>query len=163
MEFTTVKGHPRYEISRNGTIRNRENLKIKSQYVGSTGYYMVSFSYNNKSKPQRVHRLLATTFKPNPENKPNINHLDGNKLNNDLNNLEWCTHAENMRHAFRTGLANNTGIKNGMAKLNPASARKIKQLLSEGVSQQKIADQFNVSRSCILKINLNKTWKHVAQ
>lgn len=161
MEFSKIKGHERYEISKCGVIRNCKNLKIKSQYVGSTGYYMVSFSYNNKSKPKRVHRLLADAFIANPKNKPQVNHINGIKTDNSLVNLEWCTPKENMDHAFKTGLANNTGVNNGMSKLNPTRVKSIKHALIKGESQQKIADRFGVSRSCILKIHLKKTWKHV--
>jgi hypothetical protein len=161
MEFVKIIGHDRYEISKCGVIRNILTKKIKSQYIGSTGYYMVSFSYNNKSKPQRVHRLLASTFLKNIHNAKFINHIDGNKLNNDLNNLEWCTHSHNMKHAFETGLVNNTGEKNGMSKLNLDKVTIIKKLLKDGISQQKIANIFNVSRSAILKIHLGKTWNHI--
>ena len=161
MKFYKIPNHERYEISKFGVIRNVTNKKIKSQYISSTGYYMVSFSYNNKSKPQRVHRLIASTFIDNPNNYRFINHIDGDKLNNSIDNLEWCTHSQNMKHAFETGLINNTGIENGMSKLNEENVIQIKVMLRNGYSQQKIADKFNVSRSCILKINLGKTWGHV--
>ena len=157
--FKTIPSHPRYEISENGVIRNKKNKKEKSQYLGSTGYYMISVSYNNKSNPLRVHRLLAETFINNPDSKPHVNHIDGNKTNNSLNNLEWCTHQENMKHAFSTGLANNSKTNNGMSKLNEFQSRVIKRLLCNNyLSQYKIAEVFNVSRSCILKIKLGKTW-----
>jgi len=161
MDFFTIPNFERYEISKEGVIRNLENKRVKSQYISSTGYYMVSFSYNNKSKPQRVHRLLLQTFKTNKNNYRFINHKDGNKLNNSLVNLEWCTHKQNMEHAFKTGLINNTGIKNGMSKLNNSEVVEIKDLLKNGLSQQKIANKFNISRSAILKIHLGKTWCHV--
>jgi hypothetical protein len=160
--FYEVTGHPRYEINKLGVIRNAKTKAIKSQYVGSTGYYMVSFSYNNKSKPQRVHRLLGVEFIENPNNHPEINHIDGDKLNYDLSNLEWVTHAENMKHAFANNLANNTGEKNGQAKLKQGQVVEIKALLSAGeLSQYKIADLYCVSRSCILGIKLGRLWAHV--
>mgnify|MGYP003657666585 CR=1 FL=1 len=159
--FYEIKNHPRYEINKMGVIRNKENKKIKSQYVGSTGYYMVSFSYNNKSKPQRVHRLLSINFIDNPKNLKYVNHKDGDKLNYTLSNLEWCTHAENMKHAFNTGLANNTGERNGQAKLTESKVREIKKWLSQGFSQQKTAKIFSVSRSCIQGISNGRLWKHV--
>lgn len=160
--FYDIKGHERYEINKDGVIRNSETKNIKSQYVGGTGYYMVSFSYKNKSKPLRVHRLLAINFIDNPLSLPEVNHIDGDKLNYDLKNLEWCTHAQNMKHAFDTRLANNTGENNGQSKLKEHQVVEIKKLLSDGVlSQYKIASIYSVSRSCILGIKLGRLWSHV--
>lgn len=160
-EFTVIKGHERYEINCDGIIRNAETKAIKSQYIGSTGYCMVSFSYQNKSKTQRVHRLLMSTFSPIGDENAHINHKNGDKIDNRLANLEWCTHQENMTHAFRYGLANNTGEKNGQSKLTEIQVKKIKLLLSQGVTQQKIANEYGVSRSCILGIHVNRLWSHV--
>lgn len=159
--FQQLKEDSRFEISQSGIIRNVKTKHIKSQYVSDTGYYMITISKNNKSKPYRVHRLLANNFIENPKKLKEVNHIDGNKLNNDLSNLEWVSHFGNMQHAFSTGLANNTGVKNGMAKLNERKVREIKELLKQGISQYKIAKKYNVSRSAILKIHLNKMWKHV--
>ena len=158
--FQQLKEDSRFEISQSGIIRNVKTKYIKSQYVSDTGYYMITISKNNKSKPYRVHRLLANNFIENPKKLKEVNHIDGNKLNNDLSNLEWVSHFGNMQHAFSTGLANNTGVKNGMAKLNERKVREIKEFLKQGISQYKIAKKYNVSRSAILKIHLNKTWKH---
>ena len=157
--FQQLKEDSRFEISQSGIIRNVKTKYIKSQYVSDTGYYMITISKNNKSKPYRVHRLLANNFIENPKKLKEVNHIDGNKLNNDLSNLEWVSYFGNMQHAFSTGLANNTGVKNGMAKLNERKVREIKELLKQGISQYKIAKKYNVSRSAILKIHLNKTWK----
>ncbi len=157
--FQQLKEDSRFEISQSGIIRNVKTKSIKSQYVSDTGYYMITISKNNKSKPYRVHRLLANNFIENPKKLKEVNHIDGNKLNNDLSNLEWVSHFGNMQHAFSTGLANNTGVKNGMAKLNESKVCEIKELLKQGISQYKIATKYNVSRSAILKIHLNKTWK----
>lgn len=157
--FQELKEDSRFEISQSGVIRNVKTKAIKSQYVSDTGYYMITISKNNKSKPYRVHRLLANNFIENPKKLKEVNHIDGNKLNNDLSNLEWVSHFGNMQHAFSTGLANNTGVKNGMAKLNESKVSEIKELLKNGVSQYKIAEKYNVSRSAILKIHLNKTWE----
>lgn len=160
-EFILIPGHERYEINSDAIIRNATTKTIKKQYLNSIGYLMVSFSYKNKSRPLRVHRLLASAFIPNPDGLPHINHKDGNKTNNTIGNLEWCTHAENMTHAFKTGLANNTGIKNGMAKLSESKAKQAKEWLKQGYSQYRIARNLGVSRSAILKIKLGKTWNHV--
>lgn len=160
--FKIIEKHPRYEISPDGVIRNRTTKRIKSQYVGSTGYYMVTFSVKNKSNPERVHRLLAMAFIPNPKNLPEVNHKDGNKLNYCLDNMEWVTHKENMEHAFAYGLANNTGERNGMSKLTEAQVVRIKELLKSGMSQYKIAALIGgISRSAVMNIKNRGQWKHV--
>jgi DNA-binding NarL/FixJ family response regulator len=156
-----IENYPNHIISKDGVVINTKTGNTLKSYIGSTGYYMVGLSHNNKSNPKRVHRLIANAFIPNPNNKPQINHINGIKTDNSILNLEWCNHSENMEHAFRIGLANNTGEKNGMSKLNSSKVLEIKTMLVNGLSQQKIANKFNVSRSCILKIHLGKTWVHI--
>lgn len=70
------------------------------------GYALVSLSKNGKKKKFRIHRLVAEAFIPNPNNYPCVNHIDGNKLNNNVNNLEWCTEKQNMEHAAKFNLVN---------------------------------------------------------
>lgn len=83
--------------------------------MSNSGYKMI----RTQNKDWYLHRLLAEHFIPNPENKPQVNHIDGNKLNNSLDNLEWVTQSENMRHAFDTGLApRNSKIRNKQASKN---------------------------------------------
>lgn len=76
--------------------------------VNGGGYYHISFCKNNKCKTFNIYRLIAINFIPNPENKPQVNHIDGNKLNNHVNNLEWCTRSENMQHAWKLDLYKNS-------------------------------------------------------
>lgn len=90
-----------------------------------------------------------------------MNHIDGDKGNYALDNLEWATHQENMRHAFQTGLANNTGEKNGMSKITISMAIVIKSKIKEGMTQQKIADELGVSRSLVSAIKIGRLWSHV--
>jgi hypothetical protein len=77
---------------------------ILKQKIRSRGYYTIRISENSKRKQLKVHRLVAQAFIPNPLNKPCVNHIDGNKLNNSITNLEWCTYKENYDHAITTGL-----------------------------------------------------------
>lgn len=97
---------------------NYGNIKRKGKILSlcnKDGYYVV----NIKSKTQRVHRLIAKTFIANTQNKPYINHINGIRNDNRIENLEWCTQSENLKHAYKIGLSKpviNTGIKNGFSK-----------------------------------------------
>jgi hypothetical protein len=77
------------------------------QTTTNRGYKRITLSIDGKEERWSVHRLVALLFVPNPEQKPQVNHIDGNKENNDASNLEWCTASENNKHAFRTGLKKN--------------------------------------------------------
>ncbi len=92
-----------YSVSENGIVRNDNTNKILSQRI-QQGYCHVGLTINGKAKSCRVHRLVAQAFIPNPENKPYVNHIDGIRSNNNVENLEWCTPKENTQHAVRTGL-----------------------------------------------------------
>jgi predicted XRE-type DNA-binding protein len=158
-----LKEYPMYEISANGEIRHIKSKRLKKTRINDFGYLVVSINQLAKPKMRRVHNLLAQAFIDNPNNYTHINHIDGNKLNNKLSNLEWCNILQNNQHAFKLGLIDNTGEKNGMSKLTKEKVIEIKKLLKSGdLSQYKIANLFNVSRSCVLKIHLCKTWNHVS-
>lgn len=107
-----------YQVSDLGRVRSVERLVnapnnrrcvrqsvVLRQTLSNSGYYFVGLSVNGKLKNPSVHRLIAIAFKPNPENKPDVNHIDGVKTNNLLSNLEWATKSENGIHAFRLGLS----------------------------------------------------------
>ena len=97
-----VKGYEGiYEISNYGIIKNIKTNKIKKQSIDNVGYYVVSLCKNNISKLKRVHCIIAEAFIPNPNNYPCVNHKDENKLNNDIENLEWCTKGYNNRYGSR--------------------------------------------------------------
>lgn len=102
-----IKGYEGYyDINSNGEIYSLHNGKIKmvSQSMMTSGYKMVTLCVNYKKKALSVHRLMAIHFIDNPNNWPQVNHKDGNKLNNALSNLEWCTPEQNTRHACALGL-----------------------------------------------------------
>lgn len=88
-----------YQIRTDGAVRNVKTLNYLNGNVNSHGYMVVSLTKNGKRKDCKLHRLLALTFLPNPNDFDCINHKDGDKLNNSLNNLEWCTKGQNNRHA----------------------------------------------------------------
>lgn len=95
-----------YEVSNDGQIRNLTTKKILKQQI-QNGYCHCTLSINKKPKRFRVHRLVAQMFIPNLENKEYVNHIDGNRQNNAVSNLEWVTPSENTKHAIETGLTTN--------------------------------------------------------
>lgn len=100
---------------RNGTQTN--NIKILMLKLNHK-YYHVTLSKDNERIDKLVHRLVAEAFIPNPENKPQVNHKDGNKLNNNVNNLEWNTCVENVQHSISTGLRKDRGCNNKRSRFN---------------------------------------------
>jgi hypothetical protein len=95
-----------YEISSNGEIisNNFGKRKVLKQSIMTSGYKMIVLKKDGKQKSLSIHRLLSIHFLPNENNLPQVNHKDGDKLNNDLSNLEWCTRSQNMQHMYDTGL-----------------------------------------------------------
>ena len=95
-----------YSIDINGTVFNELKGTIKKPTQLKIGYLMVDLYKNNKATKCYIHRLLAEHFIPNsePDSKKQVNHIDGNKLNNSITNLEWVTHQDNLKHARDTGL-----------------------------------------------------------
>lgn len=99
-----IDNFPNYTISHTGEIVNTKTNHVKAQWLGKNGYKHVDLQHNGYKRKYAIHRLLALHFLPNPENKRTVNHIDGNKLNNNLSNLEWATDAENIQHAYDSNL-----------------------------------------------------------
>ena len=104
--FGNVKSLERYVFipAYGGQFRHLDEI-ILSKMVGSMGYYKVVLCNGSKSKQVNIHRLIAIAFIPNPNNYPQVNHMDGDKQNNSINNLEWCTSKHNIRHSWAIGLS----------------------------------------------------------
>jgi len=98
-----VNGH-KYIIFSEGKVFSFAKDKLLSVFDNDRGYLGVNLWNGTKSIKKYIHRLVALAFIPNPENLPDVNHKDGDKSNNTLDNLEWCTNQENMNHAWKTGL-----------------------------------------------------------
>ena len=99
--FVKIDGFEKYEVSNLGKVRNIKSGRVLKPRLHREGYLEHLLYKNNKQKFLLLHRILATAFIDNPEGKPCVNHIDENKLNNDLSNLEWCTKRENNIHGTR--------------------------------------------------------------
>lgn len=157
-----VKVNDAIEVSNLGNIKSRG--KILKGDISNKGYKRVHVSNNGQNYKLYHHQLVAQTFIPNPENKPCVNHIDGNKLNNKVDNLEWCTHSENLKHAYAIGLRSSKGESNTQAKLTEDDVRYIRKIYKKHDklnNTYKLAKKYNVSPKCIMNIVNYKTWKHV--
>lgn len=148
----------KYKVYRCGTIRNTETgYRIKPQDNGK-GYKKVTLSINKKPIQKYVHRLVAEAYCKNGNNKTQVNHIDGDKSNNDYSNLEWVSNSENQIHAHKTGLKQN-GNKLWNGKFSKEDIELIKWYDGEGMKGVDIAKLFECSKSTISEILNGKRYK----
>lgn len=153
MEYVEVLGYEDlFKISRCGNVISVRTGKILKQHIrkdkrvtiatkvgGRNGYYLTL----------KVHRMVAETFIPNPENKPQVNHIDGVTTNNNIENLEWVTASENIQHAYDTGLkANKKGLDSPVAKVNQLM---LDVILDSKESSRVVAKKLGVSHWLVNK------------
>ena len=156
-----------YEVSSLGRVKSLDRLisnawgsksKVKGVYLStsiSSGYLSLGLTKNGKTKTTHIHRLMAVAFIPNTENKRCVNHIDGNKLNNSLDNLEWTTDKENINHAWSIGLHEKTRnstkkrLKNGIKNFNK-SKRVIKSNGTVYSSVVEAAKENNIKYSTLV-------------
>ena len=151
-----------YTITSDGEIYSDNSGKMKTRNRPGTEYQIINFSLSNgKKRTFRLHRLVMMAFSPIENiDEFEVNHKDGNKLNNRLDNLEWCTSSENQLHAFKIGLQKaRKGSKSNFAKLNEEDIQNIFELRKQGFTQQEIAEKIGCTRSNISYILNNKTWQ----
>ena len=152
---------PDYEVSNLGNVKSYWNdpPRILTPVPNKDGYLRVNLHIGGKSKFYYIHRLVAEAFIPNPEGKPQINHRNGIKTDNRIENLEWCTQSENNRHAYATGLrVMPQGVRHYKAKLTNEQVVYIRDN-PDGLSRKALAEKFGVKEITISLIQLGKTYK----
>lgn len=136
-----------YIVTKDGRVYNKKTHRYQKQNLTNNGYYTVSI----RGKRRFVHRLVALCHIPNPDNKPQVNHIDGNKANNNVNNLEWATNQENIDHSIRTGLCKRR------EKLSEEDIKYIKS--HPDITLRSLAKLFNVNETTIGHVRRGDTWK----
>lgn len=156
-----IRSLNRWVNGKNGTKAKRTG-KILKPVILDGRYYAVSICNNGKKKVIKIHRLVAETFISNPNNKPQINHIDCDIRNNNVKNLEWCTALENNRHMVINDRANPPiGERNGISKLTRNDVIQIRKRIANGEIQRHLAFEYGVSPAQINRIKSGERWNHV--
>lgn len=156
-----INNYPNYTVDKNGNIFSPDG-KIKAASRDKKGYLHVTLSNKGIKRTFLVHRLVAEHFINNPNGLPQVNHKDGNKLNNNVGNLEWVSASENITHSFEKNLSCYKGENNGRAKLTSTDVIEIKRLINIKIKLKDIALQFNVHPNTISEIKRCIKWKHIS-
>ena len=167
MNYRDVKDFPNYVITDDGKLINKKTGHIKHTYLNDDGYEVAKLYINNKPKVKSIHRLMAVAFIPNPNNLPEVNHKDGIKTRNVIDNLEWCDHSYNIQHAWDNKLIINTEQrKSKLSKKNTnihkfgnsERARKVQCIETGRVfdSITRAEEEYKTSRGSISNICQNK-------
>lgn len=158
----SVRSCDRLVNSRWGAAKKQVKGRIKAVQIGHGGYIgTVLFNASSTTgKRFYIHRLVATAFLDNSLNKPQINHINGNKLDNRVDNLEWCTGTENQIHALKTGLYE-TARGEQLGVLSESDVLAIRKMHEGGMMQKDIAEFFPVKKEAISKIVNRQRWKHI--
>lgn len=177
-EWRSIRGYEgRYSVSNLGRVKSLERVefvppgrhpnpvyrrraeRVLKEMVGSVGYPVVTLYHHDlPTRPKLVHRLVAESFliRDHPSFKE-VNHKDGNKLNNNVDNLEWCTRSQNALHSTRV-LEKNRGEDNASSKLTEDKVLAIKELILSGKTQTEIAPIFGVTNHAIYRIQHGYNW-----
>jgi hypothetical protein len=157
MEFKEVCG---YKVSKCGLIIGRRGKPLTPVDNGS-GYLICKVFINGKWTSKSVHRFVAEAWIDNPDNLPEINHIDCNRTNNSIDNLEWCTHSFNVLYSYITEGRSAAGESNARCKTTESEVRQICEMLVMGVSSAKIRDE-GFDYDLVRAIKSKKNWTHVS-
>lgn len=174
-----IEGFEKYLVDEKGNVYSSDynhssKIKMLKTYFDKDGYKYVIFVINNQRIKKQVHRLIALTFIPNPLNKPQVNHKNGVKDDNKIDNLEWVTSRENIIHNYRVlgrkasklsrekASQRLSGERNMKAKTNCREVENIRQMREKGMMYKDIKNHVNISISQICSICNGKSWNSIS-
>lgn len=149
-----------YMINNVGSIRGKRKEILRKDIV--VGYYRIDGYYNKQHIKISIHRAVAEAFIPNPENKPQVNHINGNKLCNWVGNLEWVTPKENTQHAVKTGLMKFKGTNHPENVYTEDQVHLACKMLEDRKSISDIFNATGINKSIIYSIRTKKSWTHIS-
>lgn len=168
-----VQDNDNYRINSDGQVLNVRNNKILKPYFGTNGYHYVKIRINNKLRHVAVHRLVANAFILNPNNYSDVNHKNGIKTDNRVENLEWVNRSQNCQHAWDIGLndhnrerfrkmaKNNCGEQSPASKLTKEDVLKIKEMANNGIRVEVIKQEFQISTAHVYRLINGERWGHL--
>lgn len=155
-----IIGYDQYQINNYGKVKTIANKASRKERIlkllkHPKGYFRVGLYKNKKCRYFFIHRLVAKHFIENPGNKQTVNHIDGDKSNNTVENLEWNTYRENMNHAINNKISA-CGERNGRSKL---TQKQVEEIRNSPLNQYQLAKIYNVAQGTISRIKIKKGWK----
>lgn len=163
VEWRDIAGQEgRYQVSIDGQVRGPRGRILKPK-ITNKGYYAVGIHGPMGSREQRVHRLVAIAFVPNPLGLSDVNHIDADKLNNHASNLEWLSHRANLAHAHALGNFDPAKHPGRLKKLSLDDVRQIRALCDAGqMTHEAIGAQFNISTWQVWRVKSRRCYANVA-
>lgn len=162
-QWREIAGFEGYYVSDLGNVKGRRGTILKQQLNDATGYYHVNIRKDGKPRTNTIHRLVAEAFLPEIEGKPQVNHKDGDKTNNNIENLEWVSASENRKHAYANGLIRNIeersikagiGARNNLGKKVVLTHKDGRVLTFDSIRQA--ADEMNLDRRTLMRVAQKK-------
>jgi len=178
IKFRDCQRFPKYEVGSDGSVFSKDynhtgkRMEMR-QYLDQDGYPYVFFVVDGKRYKKATHRLVAEAFLPEVEGKNQVNHINGNREDNRLENLEWVTPRENVLHSYRSNgrkVSKKTiesitrlsrGVNNPKAKMTEEKVREIRRMRKVGASLKELSEAFDISTAQASAIANYKFWKHV--
>jgi hypothetical protein len=156
-----IAGYPNSLISSAGEIHSKYTNKLRKQQNNFKGYPTVRLTYGGNSRTLMVHRVVAQTFLDNPLNLPQVNHRDSDRTNNTIDNLEWISISDNLKHSYREGNRCVKGDANANSKLSSVDVLAIRSSYQLGETVKSIKDKYPVTLGAIYHIIRRKTWQNI--